>query len=56
MMNQMNIHQIIHREIVVLNQYSSTASGKRCKKASHSRIHTENAIKHTSIFFSFARG
>ena len=45
MMNQMKIHAILPREIIGVNQYSSTASCKRCKKASHNKIPTEKAIK-----------
>jgi hypothetical protein len=56
MMNHINIHHIIHRETIGVNQYSSTDSGIRCKKASHNKIPTENAIKHTNTFLSFANG
>ena len=56
MMNQMKIHAMIPREIIGVNQYSSTASGKRCKKASHNKIPTEKAIKQTKTFFNFAIG
>ena len=56
MINQIKIHHIIHREIVEVNQYSSTDSGKRCKNASQSKIPTEKAIKQTKTFFSFAIG
>ena len=56
MMNQMKIHAIIHQEIIGVTQYSSTASGKRCKKASHNKIPTEKAIKQTKTFFNFAMG
>jgi hypothetical protein len=56
MINQIKIHQIIHREIIGVNQYSSTASGKRCRNASHSKIPAEKAIKHINTFFSFTRG
>ena len=52
----MKIHQMIHREMTGVNQYSSTDSGKRCKKASHNKIHTEKAIKQIRIFLSFAIG
>jgi hypothetical protein len=55
-MNQMKIHAIIHEEIIGVNQYSSTASGKRCKNASHSKIPTEKAMKQTKTFFNFAIG
>jgi hypothetical protein len=55
-MNQMKIHAIIHQEIIGVNQYSSTASGKRCKNASHSKIPTEKAMKQTKTFFNFAIG
>jgi hypothetical protein len=56
MMNQMKIHAIIPREIIEVNQYSSTASGRRCRNASHNRIPTEKAIKQTKTFFNFAIG
>ena len=56
MMNQMKIHAMIPREIIGVNQYSSTASGKRCKNASHSKIPTEKAMKQTKTFFNFAMG
>jgi hypothetical protein len=52
----MKIHQIIHQETIEVNQYSSTASGRRCRNASHNKIPTEKAIKHTKIFFNFAIG
>jgi hypothetical protein len=54
--NPIHIHQIIHRDTIEVNQYSSTDSGIKCKKASHNRIPTEKAIKQTSIFFNFAIG
>lgn len=56
MINQMNIHHIIHHEIIGVNQNSSTDSGRRCRKASQSKIPTENAIKQTKTFLSFAIG
>jgi hypothetical protein len=56
MINHIKIHHITEKDVILVNQYSSTVSGKRCKKASHSKIPTENAMKHIRIFFNFAIG
>lgn len=56
MINHIKIHHITEKDVILVNQYSSTASGKRCKKASHNKIPTENAMKHIRIFFNLAIG
>jgi hypothetical protein len=52
-MNPIKIQHIKHHDISRENQFSSTASGNRCKKASHNKIPTENAIKQTKKCFNF---
>ena len=54
--NPIMIHHIKDEETNMENQYSSTASGKRCKNASHINIPAEKAINQTNIFLSLARG
>lgn len=56
MINHITIHHIIEKDTNLVNQYSSMASGMRCKKASHISIHAENAINQINIFFSLANG
>ena len=51
-----NIHNIKHQEISKENQFSSTASGNKCKKASHNKIPTEKAIKQTKKCFNLTIG
>ena len=54
--NPIKIQHIKHHDINNENQFSSTASGNRCKKASHNKIPTENAIKQTKKCFNFTIG
>ena len=54
--NPIKIHHIKHHDISNENQFSSTASGNRCKNASHNKIPTEKAIKQTKKCFNLAIG
>jgi hypothetical protein len=54
--NPIKIHHIKHQDISNENQFSSTASGNKCKKASHNKIPTEKAIKQTKKCFNFIIG
>ena len=54
--NPITIHHISENETKIENQYCSTASGKRCKNASHNNIPAENAINQINIFLSLANG
>lgn len=56
MINQITIHHIMENDTNLVNQYSSIASGMRCKKASQISIPAENAINQINIFFNLANG